>query len=35
MNIDGPGGELTYENFIYLAFTATFDLVWGMEESMR
>jgi vacuolar protein sorting-associated protein 13D len=29
MNVEGEGSELTYENFIYLAFTATFQSSTG------
>ena len=29
MNVEGEGSELTYENFIYLAFTATFQAAKG------
>ena len=33
MNTTGPGNELTYENFIYIVMTATFQLGWEEESS--
>merc|ERR1719282_946975 len=33
MNTTGPGNELTYENFIYIVMTATFQLGWEVESS--
>ena len=32
MNITGPGNELTYENFIYIAMTTTFQHDWSGES---
>merc|ERR1719232_1634655 len=32
MNTTGPGNELTYENFIYIVMTATFQLGWEEES---
>ena len=36
MNVEGEGNELTYENFIYLAFTATFQTGGrgGLDEQL-
>ena len=33
MNVTGSGNELTYENFIYIVMTATFQLDWEAEDS--
>ena len=33
MNITGPGNELTYENFIYIVMTCTFQHGWDDSES--
>jgi len=32
MNVTGAGSELTYENFIYIAMTGTFEYGWGDSE---